>query len=67
VSTSVVKWIEGLGNRVSIIMRRYILVDHIRFPTDVALMLITFIHILLALLCIIVNMVVRFVCFCLIL
>jgi len=47
VSTSVVKWTEGLGNRVSIIMRRCI--DRIRFANDMAVMLITFFHILLVL------------------
>jgi hypothetical protein len=59
VSTSVVKWIKGLGNRVSFIMRRYI--DHIRFANDMAVMLNNFFHILVVLLCITEYMVVRFV------
>jgi hypothetical protein len=57
VSTSVGKWSEGLRNRVSIIIRRY--TDHMEFYC--------FFHILLFLFCIIVYMVVRFVCFRLIL
>jgi len=57
VSTSVMKWSEGLRNRVSIIIRRY--TDHMKFYC--------FFHILLALFCIIAYMVVCFVCLCLIL
>ena len=65
VSTSEMKWIEGLGNRVSIVMRRYI--GHMRFAKDMAVLLIIFFHILSVLFCIIVYMVVRFVCSLLIL
>jgi len=57
VSTSVVKCSEGLRNRVSIIIRRY--TDHMKFYC--------FFHILLVIFCIIVHMVVCFVCFDLIL
>jgi len=57
VSTSVVKWSEDLGNRMSIIIRRYI--DHMKFCC--------FFHILLVPFCIIIYMVVCFVCFYLIL
>jgi len=57
VSTSVVKWSEGLRNRVFIIIRRY--ADRMKFYC--------FFHILLVLLCFVVYMVVCFVCFYLIL
>jgi O-antigen/teichoic acid export membrane protein len=53
VEQSVVKWSEGLRNRVSIIIRRHI--DHMKFYC--------FFHILLVLFCITVCMVVYFVCF----
>ena len=57
VSISVVKWSDGLRNRVSVIVRRY--ADYMKFYC--------FFHIPLILLCIIVYMVVCFVCFYLIL
>jgi len=40
VSTSVVKWSDGVSNRVSIIIRKY--VDYMRFAVYMVALLITF-------------------------
>jgi hypothetical protein len=65
VSTSIVKCSEGLSNRLSVIIRRYI--DQIKSLLVWLSGLSFFFHIPLALFYIIVYMVVCFVCFCLIL
>ena len=59
VSINVAQWSEGLSNRVSIIIRRY--KNHKKFFGYMAS------WIFLVLFCIILHMVVCFVCFCLIL
>jgi len=52
VSTSILKWSEGLSNRVSVITRIYM--DSMRFAVFMAVSLITFFRILLVLFCVIV-------------
>jgi hypothetical protein len=64
VLTSVMKWSEGLSNRVSIIIRIY--VQHMRFAAYMAVLLITLFRTLLLLFCIVYT-VVCFLCLCLIL
>ena len=67
VSTGVLKWSEGLSKRVSdsISISRYI--DRMEFAAYMAVWFTIFVHNLLVLFCIIVHMVVCFICSCLIL
>ena len=59
------KYIKGLSNRMSNIIRRHI--DHMKCASYMTFSFITFFHILLVSFFIIVYIVVCFLCFCLIL